>query len=305
MEKGNETISRDLTITRVFQAPLELVWEVWTNGRHIQQWWSPKGFTNPVTNWNAKPGNKIHIDMKGPDGTVYPMGGEFLEVSKPDRLVFVSAALDGNGKSIFEVTNTVSFKDLGGATEMILNANVSKTSPDADQYLSGMNEGWNQSLDKLNDFMNSENRELVFERTLNAPQEIVWEAWTNPEHLANWWGPTGFSLTTNNMDVKAGGTWKFMMHGPDGRDYPNKIQFIEVSKPEKLVYKHMDDGETEPVSFEVTVTMEKLGDKTKLTMRMLFPTAQDLVRVSKEYGAIEGAHQTIARLEDLLKNMAN
>ena len=81
-------------------------------------------------------------------------------------------------------------------------------------------------------------REIVVSRVFDAPRELVWEAWTNPKHVANWWGPTGFSTTIEKMDVRPGGEWKHVMHGPDGTDYPNHSVFIEVVKPERIVYSH-------------------------------------------------------------------
>lgn len=100
------------------------------------------------------------------------------------------------------------------------------------------------------------------------------------------------------MNVKAGGVWRLTMHGPDGRDYPNKIVFIEVVKPERLVYRHSGDEGTEPVNFHVTVTFEKQGNKTLLTMKSIFESAAELERVDKEYGAREGMKQHVGRLED-------
>lgn len=146
-------------------------------------------------------------------------------------------------------------------------------------------------------------REILISRLLNAPRELVFKAWTDPEHVAQWWGPTGFTNTIHEMEVKPGGVWRFIMHGPDGRDYPNKIVFIEVVKPELLVYRHAGDADTEPVNFYVTVTFEKQGDKTMLTMRMVFESAAELERVDREYGAIEGAKQNVDRLEEYLTKM--
>lgn len=146
------------------------------------------------------------------------------------------------------------------------------------------------------------NRELSITRLLNAPQELVWEVWTKPEHIANWWGPVGFTTTTHEMNVKPGGVWRFMMHGPDGRDYPNKIVFIEVVRPERLVYNHTGEDETEDVRFHVTVNFERQGNKTKLTMRSLFESKEELIRVMKEYGAEEGMKQTVDRLGEYLEN---
>jgi uncharacterized protein YndB with AHSA1/START domain len=146
-------------------------------------------------------------------------------------------------------------------------------------------------------------RELVITRLLNAPRELVFKAWTDPKHIAQWWGPIGFTTTTSEMDVRTGGVWRFIMHGPDGTDYKNKIVYIEVKKPERLVYQHADDEGAEPVNFHVTVTFEKQGEKTKLMMRMLFETAAELERVNREYGATEGAYQTIDRLQEYLTRM--
>ena len=145
------------------------------------------------------------------------------------------------------------------------------------------------------------NRELSVTRLLNAPRELVWEVWTNPKHITHWWGPTGFSTTTHKMDLKPGGVWRFMMHGPDGTDFPNKIIFIEVKKPELLVYKHSGEDHTEDIKFHVTVNFEKQGNKTKLTMRSLFDSPEELERVIREYGAKEGMYQTVDRLAAYLE----
>jgi uncharacterized protein YndB with AHSA1/START domain len=141
-------------------------------------------------------------------------------------------------------------------------------------------------------------RELNITRIINAPRELVWKVWTEPEHVAQWWGPTGFTNTIHEMEVKPGAVWRFIMHGPDGRDYPNKIVFIEVVKPERLVYKHSDDEGAEPVNFHVTVIFEKQGNKTLLTMKSVFGSAAELERVVKEYGAREGMEQHVGRLEE-------
>jgi uncharacterized protein YndB with AHSA1/START domain len=143
-------------------------------------------------------------------------------------------------------------------------------------------------------------REMIFTRVLNAPRELVFDAWTKPEHLAEWYGPNGFTLTTNSMEVKQGGKWDFTMHGPDGRDFPNRIIFIEVEKPGKLVYRHSGDNDTEDVKFHVTVSFEDLEGKTRLTMHSVFETPEELAKVVKEYGAYEGAKQTLTRLEAFL-----
>jgi uncharacterized protein YndB with AHSA1/START domain len=147
---------------------------------------------------------------------------------------------------------------------------------------------------------NTEDRELVFKRVFDAPRDLVFSVWADPMHVAQWWGPNGFTTTISEMDVRPGGVWRLVMHGPDGTDYKNKIVFLEVVKPERLVYKHEPEKDTEPVTFETTVTFADRGNKTELTMRMLFPSAAILEQVVKKYGAIEGANQTLGRLEEHL-----
>jgi uncharacterized protein YndB with AHSA1/START domain len=146
-------------------------------------------------------------------------------------------------------------------------------------------------------------RELAYVRIYDAPRELVFEAWTNPKHLVKWWGPNGFTITTRSIDVRPGGVWRFVMHGPDGRDYENRITYEEIVKPERLVYSHGGGDDVEPVQFQTTVIFENQEGKTKLTMRAIFPTAAERDRVVKEYGAIEGAHQHLARLAEHLKTL--
>lgn len=140
-------------------------------------------------------------------------------------------------------------------------------------------------------------REIVITRVINATRERVWEVWTDPIHVPQWWGPTGFTTTTQVMDVRPGGVWQFIMHGPDGVDYPNKIIYEEIVKPERLVYTHSGDKENDPQQFHVTITFAAQGKKTKLTMRSLFGSAAARDKVVKEYRAIEGGNQTLDRFE--------
>lgn len=146
-------------------------------------------------------------------------------------------------------------------------------------------------------------REIVTSRTFNAPRELVFEVWTNPKHIVHWWGPTGFTNTIHEMNVKPGGVWRFMMHGPDGTDYPNKIVYKEVVKPSLLTFDHgwdVDDLKKDPRTFEVTVTFEAKGKTTLITMKMVFKTKQVRDDVVEKYGAIEGNKQTMDKLEAYL-----
>lgn len=145
-------------------------------------------------------------------------------------------------------------------------------------------------------------REIVISREINAPQSLVFEAWTKPEHLINWWGPNGFTNTFDEIEVKPGGRWKFTMHGPDGVDYPNVIVYREVNFPERLAYSHGDGSGKH--GFETTVTFEKLEEKkTRVTMTVLFPTREALEYVVREHGAAEGGKQTIGKLAAYVESL--
>jgi len=149
---------------------------------------------------------------------------------------------------------------------------------------------------------NTADREIVIAREFNAPRELVWEAMTNPKHVVNWWGPRGFTTTIEKMDVRPGGVWKHVMRGPDGVNYPNRSIFTEVVKPERIVFSHGGEREGGPgVNFVATWTFDALAaSKTKVTIRMIFPSATDRDFVVKEFGAIEGGKQTLMRLGEFM-----
>jgi uncharacterized protein YndB with AHSA1/START domain len=139
----------EVSLTRRFAASPEIVFRAWTDAKQLAQWWGPKGFTNPVCEADARVGGAIRIHMRAPNGVVYPMTGRFVEIDRPHRLVFMTAALDDEGRPMFEVLNTVTFTRIDGGTEIALAAQVTSTTPDAPRYLSGMSQGWSQSLDRL------------------------------------------------------------------------------------------------------------------------------------------------------------
>lgn len=149
-------------------------------------------------------------------------------------------------------------------------------------------------------------RAIVATRIFDAPRELVFEVWTDPKHLSQWWGPDGFSTTTSAFDMRTGGVWRFVMHGPDGRNYENRITYDVIEKPARIVYHHGGDEDVEPVQFRTTVTFEDIGaNRTLLTLHAVFPSAAERNRVIKEYGGDKGAVQTLARLGEYLATMAS
>ena len=139
------------------------------------------------------------------------------------------------------------------------------------------------------------NRELRITRMLSAPTDVVWEVWTNPKHIANWWGPNGFINTIHKMDIIAGGEWRLTMHGPDGKNYPNKSMFREVVPFKKIVFQHFNPN------YIATIVFEPKEKETLMNWTMLFETNELFETVVKVFKADEGLNQNAEKLENYLK----
>jgi uncharacterized protein YndB with AHSA1/START domain len=261
----------------------------------------PHGFTVPECEMDLRPGGRFRMTVRAPDGGESPTGGEFKEIDPPQRLVFTTTGFDGpDGVPMLEV-NTATFADLGDKTELTLHAVVTKASPEMAAPLAGMEEGWLQSFEKLDGLLtgrevDSSEREMVATRLLDGPRETVWKLWTDPAHIAEWWGPRGFTTTIHEMDVRPGGTWRHTMHGPDGTDYPNSAVFLDVREPEYIAFLHGDPGD--PDHFFTTVDFADEGGKTGVTIRALFPSAADRERAIREYGAADGLEENMDKLAE-------
>jgi uncharacterized protein YndB with AHSA1/START domain len=277
VEGLNQTLGRldamlgqSLVMTRTFDAPRALVFKAWTDPSHVQQWWGPRGFTNPRCDWDARPGGAIHVDMRGPDGTVYPMPGTFHEVVAPERIVFSSSAVDG----ALEVLTTVTFAEEGARTKMTLEAIVVKVAEEAAFALAGMREGWTQTLDRLGDDLA---QTFLIARTFDAPRDLVWKAWTETDRLMQWFGPKGFTMFHAKNDLRPGGTFHYALRGPDGGEMWGKWVYREIVPPERIVLVcSFSDAEgnltrhpmapTWPLETLSTTTLTEVDGKTTVTI---------------------------------------
>lgn len=149
MKSNPAPATPDLVITRVLDAPRTLVFAAWTDPKHLARWWGPHGFTNPVCEVDLRPGGALLIHMQG-FGMTHVMRGTFVEVVAPERLAFTSTVVDEGTASYLELLNTITFAEHGGKTTLTLTAHVvTATGPTTSDWLGGMDEGWNQSLDRL------------------------------------------------------------------------------------------------------------------------------------------------------------
>jgi uncharacterized protein YndB with AHSA1/START domain len=148
--------------------------------------------------------------------------------------------------------------------------------------------------------------EIITTRLFEAPRELVWRAYTESGQVEPWWGPVGFTTTTQQMDVRPGGLWRHTMHGPDGRDYPNRVAYTRVEPPALLAWAHDDDNGSHIDSapwFHVTVTFEALGDRTLVTMRHIFASGAARDANIEAFGSVQGAIDTTDRLAGYLVTM--
>lgn len=289
-------VTAEVTVTRMIDAPADLVFRAWTEGEHLAKWYAPEGFGVARAESDAKQGGAFTIVMQGPDGAEYPVWGTYIEFDPPTKLVASSTAAGPDGTPALDSVTTVTLVDHGGKTEMTVHEKASALTPEAAPMLAGMEVGLLQTLRKLDDVVTGAiDRSIVLSRMLEAPREQVFELWTSAEHLADWWGPNGSTTTTHEADIRPGGVWRFTMHGPDGTDYPNVLHYEDVDPPELITFVHGDDvGEMPP--FRGTITFDDFQGMTILTMRSVFVSADELQRQVEKVGAIEGGNQTLDRL---------
>jgi len=140
-------------------------------------------------------------------------------------------------------------------------------------------------------------REIVIDRLIEAPRRFVFESFSEAEHLARWWGPEGFTTTTDSFEFGPGGEWVFTMHSPDGVDYPNWIRWEEIVTPERIVATHGERPD-DPEAFTSIFTFSEERGGTRITLRTIFPTVEARERALSEYHAVEGGRQTLARLAE-------
>ena len=138
-------------------------------------------------------------------------------------------------------------------------------------------------------------REIMVSRTISAPRELVFEAFTEPRHLAQWWGPHGFTTTTRAFEFRVGGVWDFEMHAPDGTDYQEWISWTEIAPPERIALLH-GESRDDPNAFESVLTFTPDGAATRVEMRTVFPTKELRDEAVEKYHAVEGGTQTLSNL---------
>ncbi len=287
------TADREINITRVFDAPRELVWEAMTNPKHVVNWWGPRGFSTTIETMDVRPGGVWKHVMRGPDGKNYPNQSVFQEVVKPERIVYAHGGRRENGPGA-NFLATWSFDIVeGGKTKVTINM-VFRSKAERDFVVKefGAVEGGKQTLERLSEqlaTMTSEKGPFILTRTFDAPRELVWKAWTDPEHLKRWFGPKGFSLPVCNMDFRPGGVLHYCLRSPEGHEMWGKWTIREIREPEKLVvivsFSDAQGGVTRhpmsatwPLETLSTTTFTERDGKTTLTIAWSAYNATEIER---------------------------
>lgn len=287
----------EIHFSRTVDAPRDLVWKMWTEAEHLKHWWSPRGFTTPICTVDLRVGGKWHYAMQDSrDGAMYWALAMYEEIVPVERLRYRDAFSNEAGDRVPpETTVIVNLIDLGARTEM-RSVVVCDSKEARDQLVEmGMMEGMAQTLDKLEDYLPTmkTEREIIISREFDAPPELVFRAWIEPEQVQAWWGPEGFHCETESIDIREGGEWRFVMKGM-GMEFLNVLTYHEIRPFERIVYSASDGVAPEP-EFTSVATFEDLGGRTKLTMHMTLATAAS--RDEKiAFGAIELGYTTLAKL---------
>lgn len=291
----------DLVLARVLDAPRSLVFKAWTDPVQLARWWGPRGFTNPLCQADPRPGGAIRILMVGPDGSRFPMDGAFQEVVEPSRLAFTCTAHEvAPGVPGLETLTVATFEERGGRTTLRVVARVLHADPVMAQALAGMEQGWGQSLVRLQDLVDdlalppADPLELALVRCLDAPPERVFRAWSDPAELARWWGPDGFTSTFDLFEFRPGGSWRFTMHGPDGTGYRNQVEFVEIVPPRRMVMLHLSAPR-----FLLTADFAERDGGTRLSFRQRFETPEECQRMRPIAGP--GSRQTLGWLREVVE----
>jgi uncharacterized protein YndB with AHSA1/START domain len=298
---ADDYANREIVTTRVFDAPRELVFRAWTEPDHLMKWWGPKGFTNTFQEFDLRPGGKWRLVMHGPNGADYPGEFVFVEITGPERLV-----LEHVSQPKFRLT--VLFEDIAGKTKVSFRQLFD--SPETYGRFKGLAiPGNEQNLDKLAvelAAMGAGVHEMLMSRVVLAPRELVWQAWTDPVHLAEWWGPRGFSAPRCELDLRVGGALRVDMQHPDGTVRQMVGKFLEIVPPERLVFTAFPLDPNGKPFFEATnaVDFRQEGPMTRINLRATVEKIHDPIALRFLTGRDQGWAESLYRLADALDEMA-
>src|SRR5690348_7885876 len=270
--------SNEIKITRIYDAPVQAVWDAWADSEQVAQWWGPRGFTLTTHSKDLRPGGSWVYTMHGPDGVDYPSKAQYLEVQKHSKLVYDHGWNDDR-PPLFRVT--VLFTPIDGKTklEMTMTLPTPQAADETRKFIKKA--GGESTWDRLAEYLEKESsgkEKFVINRTFDTPLDLMFRMWTDPKHLAQWLAPTGFTMQFVRADIKPGGNSFYFMSGPGGNKMYGRIQYLKIEKPHRIVYTQQFSDEKEniarhpmaptwPASMLTVVQLAEEGpDRTRVTV---------------------------------------
>jgi uncharacterized protein YndB with AHSA1/START domain len=256
-----------VTVAHDYLAAPEQVFDAWLDPQTVGQWLfaTPEGVMQ-----------RVEVDPRVGGGfTIAEQRGEalaehtatYLELERPRRIVFEFAAMRGLPSTRVSID----------VEPVVPGARVTLThviDPDWAAYLERTREGWATILDGLDGRLAAD-RTVVSRRVVDAPRDVVFHAFANPQLFARWWGPNGFTNTVHEFDLREGGVLRYTMHAPDGSNYEMERRVVELVAPSRIVLDNPDLTHR----FIMTQTFADRGEKTLVTWRMRFDSAEEYQRV--------------------------
>jgi uncharacterized protein YndB with AHSA1/START domain len=224
------------------------VWDAWTEPEQVAKWWGPRGFTLTTHSKDLRPGGHWDYTMHGPDGVDYPNKTIYFEVEERAKLVYDHGAY-ADRPPLFRVTAL--FSEVAGKTK--LEMTMALATPEAAEEIRKFikKAGGEGTWDRLAEYLEkkSSGREtFVINRSFDAPLEVLFQMWTDPKHLSQWLAPTGFSMEFIRADIRPGGSTLFYMSGGEGIKFYGRAHYLEIEKPNRLVYTQQFCDEKENIS---------------------------------------------------------
>ncbi len=269
--------SNEIRIIRIYDAPVDAVWDAWTDPEQVAQWWGPRGFTITTHSKDLRPGGTWHYTMHGPDGVDYVNTTKYFEVEECAKLVY-----DHGGHidrpPLFHVT--VLFSEVNGKTK--LDMTMALPTPEAAEETRKFikKASGNSTWDRLAEYLEKESsgkEKFVINRTFDVPLEVMYEMWTNPDQISQWLPPTGFQMQFLKRDIRPGGSMFYFMTGAGSAKMYGRADYLEITKPDRLVYTQQFCDENEKVTRH---PMASVWPETMLTIVELTAESPDQTRVT-------------------------
>lgn len=287
-----ENNSNQIVITRIYNAPVEVVWKAWTDVEQVSKWWGPRGFTITTHSKDLKPGGHWNYTMHGPDGVDYPNKTKYFEVIENSLLVYDHGAND-NQPPLFRVR--VEFIDQKNKTKMLMTMTLESAAKKAEVEKIIKSANGNSTWDRLGEYVekiSSGKEKFIINRSFSAPQALVFKLWTDPDHIKQWLSPTGTEMQYIKADVREGGSAMYVMFGADYKLY-GKCQYKKIKAPELIIYTQQfcdESGKTTrhpmaPVWPESMLTTVTFSAETETSTRLTIEWEIDGEYTEKELEA--------------------